>query len=45
MEGVEIVELTEGEKPFKIKFDPKKTELAKILAALKDAGEPASKMD
>ena len=43
--GVEILELEEGKKPFKVKYDPKKTELAKILAALDEAGEPAKKMD
>jgi len=45
LDGVEILDLVEANKVFKVKFDPKKTELPKILAALKDAGEPAKKVD
>jgi copper chaperone CopZ len=45
MEGVEILELELDKKPFKVKYDPKKTELAKILAALKECGESAKQMD
>ncbi len=43
--GVELLDLKEKEKLFKVKYDPKKTELSAILAALKDAGESAKKMD
>ena len=43
--GVELLELEVDKKPFKVKYDPKKTELSAILAALKEAGEPAKKMD
>ena len=43
--GVQILELEEGKKPFKVKYDPKKTELAKILAAIEAKGESAKKMD
>ena len=38
-------EMEANVREFKLKFDPKKTEVAKILAALETAGEAATKMD
>ena len=43
--GVEVIDLEAGKRPFKVKYDSKKTELSKILAAIKETGESASKMD
>ena len=45
LDGVEILGLEQGKELFKVKYDPKKTELSKILAAIKDSGESATKMD
>ena len=43
-EGLKIVDLEKGKKPFKIQYDPKKVDLAKVIAALEKAGEPVTKM-
>jgi copper chaperone CopZ len=45
MAGVEIMDLEVGKKPFKIKYDPAKHDLDEIMAALKKAGEPVTKID
>ena len=43
--GVEIMDLTAGKTPFKIKYDPAKADLAKMMAALADKGETVKKID
>ena len=42
--GVEIMDLKVGALPFKIKYDPAKADLAKMMAALKEKGETVKKM-
>ena len=43
--SVKISDLQAGERKFKVEFDPKKTEMAKMLAALKKEGEEAKALD
>ncbi|HMQ23344.1 MAG TPA: hypothetical protein PKE00_12690 [Planctomycetota bacterium] len=41
MEGIQNVEITVGEKPFKVTFDTTKVDTKSILAALAAKNEPA----
>jgi len=43
--GCEISGLKSGELNFSIKYDPAKADLTKMMAALKDKGEPVTKTD
>lgn len=42
---VEITDLKPDETKFKVKFDPKKTDLTEMLAAMEAKGESAKKID
>ncbi len=42
--GIEVIGLVPKETKFEIKYDPKKTDLDKILAALKEKGKSAKKL-
>lgn len=41
----EISDLEAGDLNFKIKYDPAKADLTKMMAALKEKGEPVTKTD
>ena len=42
MTGVSEVTITEGEKPFKVKYDKSKVSPDQLIAALEKAGEAAT---
>ena len=43
VDGVTKVEITEGEKPFKVTYDPNKVNVDDLLEKLAKAGETAEK--
>ena len=43
VDGVSKVEITEGEQPFKVTYDPSKVKIDELLDKLAKAGEPAKK--